>query len=117
MNQLHEMRQYDRRPPLESALYDHNGSPTNLSTASSVTFTMIHAITKRVKIDDAAASIVGATLGQVRYNWAAKDTDTPGEYLGWFTVYWSASDKSDRETFPNGEEEFIHIYVTHGNDS
>jgi hypothetical protein len=44
-----------------------------------------------LKVDAAASFITDGSDGRVRYDWQAGDTDTPGVYVGWWSV-----------TFPGG---------------
>lgn len=54
-------------------------------TGSSVKFQMRLRGSSTLKVD-AAAVIVTAASGTVRYDWASADVDTPGEYEGWWLV-------------------------------
>jgi hypothetical protein len=120
---IHEMGQYDTRPYLAVTLQDSNGQPVNLSTADRVEFSMRSASGgwnrygrgQYLKVTNEACVIESATDGEVRYEWEPADTDVPGEYRGWFTVYWD--DDEDRETFPGAAEERVLIYITAGNET
>lgn len=70
--------------PIRMLLEDPNtGQPIDVST-SSFQFRMIAKDTGTVKVNNAACVIEDATGGAVRYDWAAADVDTAGEYWGWF---------------------------------
>lgn len=111
----HALKQNDRRPTLQVALLTAARARTNLTTAHAVEFTMVTSDRGTTKIDGAAAVVTDAAEGEVQYAWADGDTDAPGEYLGWFTVFWDEDDLSDKESFPGLEEEYIPVYITRGN--
>lgn len=52
-------------------------------TRTSVAFRMVDSA-GAVKINNAAAVIVDATTGQVRYDWQAADVNTLGMFSPWF---------------------------------
>jgi hypothetical protein len=54
-------------------------------TGSTVKFKMRLESSATLKVDT-AATIVAPTAGTVRYDWAAIDVDTGGDYLGWWEV-------------------------------
>jgi hypothetical protein len=70
-----------------------------------------------MKVTGEACVVEDEEAGEVRYEFARTDTDVPGEYRGWFTVYWDPSDDDDRETFPGSAEERVLIYITAGNET
>ncbi len=55
-------------------------------TGATILFSMRTANSERMKVNGATATISAPTTGSVSYAWAAVDTDTVGEYLGWWTV-------------------------------
>lgn len=85
----------DTSPKLNVTLKDASGNLINL-TGTSVRFHMKKYGASSLKVD-AAADIVDEE-GQVRYSWAAGDTDTAGSYYGEFEVTYG---DSSVETFPN----------------
>lgn len=54
-----------------------------------VTFSMRRAGYDTFKVSNALAEIVDAPNSHVRYKWQTGDTDTPGLYLGFWTVTYS----------------------------
>lgn len=75
-------------PSLVGALTQPNGDPFDLTQADEVWFEMRLVIDRRLKVD-AQAVITGAAAGAVRYDWAAADLDTPGEYQSRWRIEWS----------------------------
>ena len=61
-----------------------NGEAFDL-TGATVKFRMRAVGSSTLKVD-AAATVVTAVDGTVRYDWAAADVDTAGDYLGWWRV-------------------------------
>lgn len=97
----------DRRPALEGLLKHADGTAVNLAGAT-VKFLMRprHGTTPKV---DAAATVIDAAAGQVRYEWAAADLDTVGHFEGEWEVDFGSSVK---QTFPGAG--FIQIAVGAG---
>lgn len=54
--------------------------PIDLTTASSVTLTMVDKTNNNTKIDAQACTVTGAVDGAIEYAPSAGDVDTPGEY-------------------------------------
>jgi hypothetical protein len=122
----HVMNQYDTRPYLRVQLLDGNNQPIDLSNANRVEFSMqtttggvgrYRYYGQYLKVEAEACTVETPTTGTVRYEFEPEDTNLPGEYRGWFTVYWDPTDDDDRQTFPGSAEERVLIYVTAGNET
>lgn len=77
-----------RLPTLRVLVSDKAGPVDFSSGGYTITFTAYNASTGAVKVN--AASATGAN-GYLEYSWAAADTDTAGDYRGFFTVTDSSS--------------------------
>ena len=90
------IKQNDTGPAMLATLQDANGTAVNL-TGANVRFHM-QSINGGSPVVDAAATIVTAASGLVRYNWLAADTGTVGTYQAEFEVTYA---DTSIETFPN----------------
>jgi len=93
------IKQNDTTPALEAFLQDGRGRAVSL-TGATVVFHMRLASDLSAKITDGTTSVVKATKGQVKFDFSASNTDTPGIYQGEFQVTFS---NGDIETFPNDD--------------
>ena len=79
----------EQRTSLLVRLYRPGGTPYVLDAEETVAFRMVLVSDGSVKVDDAACTIVSVgssttnTPAEVRYDWAAEDVDTAGEFAGW----------------------------------
>ena len=91
------IKQGDTRPVLAATLLA-GGNIVNLTSASTVKFTMTNSAGS-VVVDLASCNIVSPmTNGQVTYTWQSADTETAGEFQGEFKVTWA---DSSIQRFPN----------------
>lgn len=90
------IKQNDRSPAMLATLQDASGTAVNI-TGASVRFHMRQIGSTQVKVD-AAASIVTADEGLVRYNWISADTADTGSFQAEFEVTYA---DGSIETFPN----------------
>lgn len=95
------IKEGDRLPVIDEFLMYDDGTPIDLSSASSVKFIMrLRGSTGSPKITNSAnVTIVSATQGRVQYAWGASDTDTPGEYAREWVVTIGGKDL----TVPNND--------------
>ena len=98
-----QIKQNDTSPQLDAVLSDAAGVAIDLGFGS-VRFHMRRA--GGAVVIDAAATIVTAASGLVRYVWIAGDTDTAGSYQAEFEVTYA---DGAVETFPNSSNIQIDI--------
>jgi hypothetical protein len=87
---LFVVKEGDRLPSLEATLQDEDGMAVDLTTASSVSFSMRDMFTGTIIINLGSAVIVTAASGAVRYDWGTSDTTTIGTYEAEFKVTWNS---------------------------
>lgn len=90
------IKQDDTSPELQATLKDADGTAIDL-TGATVRFHMRQSGSTTAKVD-AAATVVTAASGIVKYTWSAADTDTEGRFEGEFEVTYA---DGSIETVPN----------------
>jgi hypothetical protein len=100
------IKEDDRSPDFEATL-EVSGEPVDL-TGTTVKFimTLMGGTTPKV---NAAATVVSATDGTVKYTWGATDTDSPGLYVAEFEVTFAGGVK---RTFP--PDDYLYVNVVPG---
>lgn len=81
-----DYRQGDRYPNLQATLRDGLGAPIDLTLAEGVSFHMAKA--GQAARVDAAAEVIDAAAGVVRYSWGANDLGEPGLFNADFEIDW-----------------------------
>jgi hypothetical protein len=97
------IKRNDTAPPFLATCADAEGDAVDISN-STVRFHMTDS-SGTIKVD-AAADIVLGTAGTVRYDWAAADTDTAGQFKAEVEV--TFADATIR-TFPTTNFAFVRI--------
>lgn len=87
----------DNRSPSLSDTIKVDGVAFDL-TGSSVQFRMRPEPGTVLKVNTAAV-VVSPLAGTVRYDWAAGDVDTPGDYIGWWSVTLASGKTQDTDEF------------------
>jgi hypothetical protein len=99
------LKKGDTAPNLDATLTDSAGAALNL-TGAAVTFRMRARGSTTLKVN-AAATVVSAAAGTVRYDWLSADVDTDGTYDGEFLVTYG--DATTRRAPTRG---FIEIIIS-----
>lgn len=99
------IKQGDTSPQLEVVLKDGEGNVVDL-TNHTLFFGMAET-NGRLKVNS-VATLISASAGNIRYEWAAGDTDTPGTYLAEFKII---NPSGDVLSYPNSTEKQIEVIV------
>ncbi len=99
------LKQNDTSPQIAAILQDGDGTAIDLTSAT-VRFHM-RKIGATTASTDAAATIVDADAGSVKYEWVAADTANAGSFQAEFEVTYT---NGNVETFPNDQS--IAIIIT-----
>lgn len=91
------IKQNDLLPEISGICQDAAGVAVNLTTATGVAFHMVASVGGATKVN-AAAVVVDATNGIVKYSWAGTDTNLVGDFLAEFEVTFPGPKQL---TFPN----------------
>lgn len=98
----------DLVPAITATLMQAVGSTSpaaiDLTTATGVKFAMRNRSTGTIKVD-AAATVVTAAAGTVKYQWIAADVDTVGDYDAEWQITWV----SGRQTVPGAGYDTIRV--------
>lgn len=91
MGDAHYMKQGTTRPTLQRTVVNEDGDPIDLTGNLGVLFTMAR-VPGQPKVTAAGAVLGDPTLGRVEYAWTAADSDTPGDFEGFFAVTLAGGD-------------------------
>ena len=91
-------KQNDLEPPAQAPLLNADGSPIDLTTATSVKFLMRPTGTSGSPKVTHAVTITDAANGIVKYAWVSGDTDTVGTFDQEWEITWPTSRP---QTVPN----------------
>jgi len=107
--EIFDIKQNDTKPDLQVTLKDGAGAAVDV-TGATVRFSMRNQLTKALKVNEQAVTLVTAASGVVKYVWGtlAGDNDTPGLYDAEFEVTYSGG---AIETFPNNPEHALVVRV------
>jgi hypothetical protein len=108
---IFEIKQGDTGPRIETTLLDGDGVPVDLTDAVSVRFKMVaKAHPHAVKLNRVTAGFNPTTAGEVWYQWAAGNTDTPGSY----TIDWQVTfPGAIIMTFPSHTFDEVKVIAAH----
>lgn len=102
------MKKGDLVPVLTATLMQAVGTatpvPIDLTTATGVKFAMKKRGATANKVD-AAATVVSAVAGTVKYQWVGTDTDTAGIYITEWQITWPTG----KQTVPGSGYDLIQI--------
>ena len=90
------MTQGNRLPSIKATLMDADGA-VNL-TGYTVKFVMSRNGVQKIAT---ACTVVSAATGEVQYDWAAADTDTPGQFIAQFEVSDDTSPTPKKQNYPS----------------
>ena len=100
MTETFFIKRNDTADDLQATLKDAANSAVAL-TGATVKFTMKKPGAAAAKVSKAAAALVDAANGVVKYAWQAGDTDEAGEFSAEFEVTYAGGAV---QTFPNSKE-------------
>jgi hypothetical protein len=100
------IKQNDTSPTLDVALRDDRGRAVDI-TGATVVFHMRNSLDDSTKVSSGSVTSLSDAQGEVRYAWAAIDTDTAGNFEAEFQVTFSGG---TIETFPN--DDYINVIIT-----
>lgn len=96
MSETFNLKTGDTAPLLDAQLLDNEGNTIDL-TGANVVFELFEPRGSDISLES-AMDVIDADSGNVRYEWADGDTDTPGRYRAQFVVTYP---NDDVETFPS----------------
>lgn len=100
------IKRNDLLPPITVACTYRDGTPVDLSAATSPKFFMRSAASGAATKVDATAEVTDGAGGIIRYSWSGTDTDTVGRYVAELEVQVGGK----KITFPSNE--ILEVNVT-----
>ena len=102
-----KLKRNDTADDLQLTLKDAAGSAVSYASATPIRFHMRKAGASSAKVD-AAATIVDAANGVIKYVWIAADVNEAGDFIAEFEITFSGG---KIQTFPNSKENRLIVRI------
>jgi len=104
--QIYKMKKGDTQP-ISIQVSDNDTDDVVDLTGATAKFIMVESANTRVAKVNSSAQVYDPTNGKVRYNFTPTNSDTPGEYYGYFEITYSGGKK---QTIP--PDDTLKIIIT-----